>query len=277
MKKLIKFIIKTVFLVFFIFFAIFAFSYIFPGKIKQLDKIRLGIQTDFLKFLGDSYLTDFIPIDYGDEEAKHLISYEELVQYAGKLDTGDVFFTESENYPCSQFTPGQWKHSAIYLGTRSELEEIYSPEDDFYKMVEPNYETGNEILILDGSKEGIKIRNITALSNLAEYSYMKACIGFSMNMSEDERKEFLESSASQIGKEYDYDMDTADDSALYCSELLYKSFLDLNVYVDRTTKMLARTAVSPTDLVEFLSQDGRFKQVFYIQKSEGEVVEKSYQ
>lgn len=274
MKKLIKFIFKTAFLVIVVACAIFAFSYIFPGKIKPLDKIRLGIQTDFLKFLGESYLTDYIPMDYGDEEAKHLISYDELVQYVGLLDTGDVFFTESENYLCSQFTPGQWKHSVIYLGTKAELEELYTPDEEFYKLVAPNYVSGDEVLILDGSKEGIKIRNITALSNLAEYSYMKSCIGFSMNLTVSERKDFLSYASGQLGKPYDYDMNTGNDEALYCSELLYKSLLDVDVCVDRTTKMLARTAVSPTDLVEFLKQDQRFSQIFYIQKDNGMILKK---
>lgn len=276
MKKLFKFIIKTCFILIVVAIAVFAFSYIFPGKIKSLDKVRLDLQTEFLMFLGDSYLTDFIPLSYGEEEAKHLISYEELVKYVGMLDTGDVFFTESENYLSSQFTPGQWKHSVIYIGTREELGELFGQEEDFYNIVNEYYISGDEVLILDGSKEGILIRNISELSHISEYSYMKSCIGFSMNVSADEKKRFLEFSVEQLGKSYDYDMNTADDSALYCSEFLYKSLLHINICVDRTTDMLARTAVSPTDLVDFINQDGRFTEVFYIQKADGKIIEKEY-
>lgn len=276
MKKIIKRTLKLIFLVIFIFVVLFGISYVYPGKMKTVDKVRLGIQTEFLKFLGENYVTDFLPFEYGEKEATHLLTYDEVALYLEQLDTGDVFFTASENYLCSELTPGDWKHSVIYIGTKSELEEMYTPDEEFYKIVLPYYITGEEILILDGSKEGVMFRELSALSNLADYSFMSACIGFSIDDKKEEIKKFLDFAVDQVGKGYDYDIDTDDDNTFYCSEVLYKGFNTIGVKVDKTTKMLARTAVSPSDLVDYLETDTKFSLVFEIKKANGEVIESSY-
>jgi hypothetical protein len=96
---------------------------------KVADNVRMRIQTAFLTFLGDYHITDFARYEYGEEEEKHLINYEELSDYITKLETGDLFFTESENYLSSEITPGKWKHSAIYLGTKEELGRLFDEQD----------------------------------------------------------------------------------------------------------------------------------------------------
>lgn len=276
MKKIIKRIIKTVLLLIIILVVLFSISYVFPGKMKPVDKVRLEVQTTFLKFLGENYVTDFIPYEYGEKESTHLLTYDEVALYLEQLSTGDVFFTASENYLCSELTPGDWKHSVIYIGTKSEMEEMYSPNEKLYKLVEPYYETEEEVLILDGSKEGVKIRELSALSNLSDYSFMNACIGFSINDTKEEVKKFMDFAIAQIGKGYDYDIDTDNDDTFYCSEVLYKGFLTIGINVDKKTEMLARTAVSPSDLVDYLEESNKFSEVFKIQKLNGNVIERSY-
>ena len=276
MKKIVKRILKIIFLVIVVLIVLFSVSYIFPGNIKVIDQIRLKGQTELLKFIGEAHVTDFIPYEYGDEEEKHLLEYDELAKYVGKLSTGDVFFTESENYLSSEFTPGQWKHSVIYIGTKDELEEVYTEGEAIYELILPLYQTGEEIVILDASKDGVAFRTLDVLSNISDYSYMKSSIGFSFNTDISLKKEFIEYAVEQMGKGYDYDMDTEDDSSLYCSEFLYVALLDIGIYVDNITEMLARTAVSPTDVVDYLNEDERFTQIFYIQKAEDEIIEDIY-
>ncbi len=87
---------------------------------------------------------------------------------------------------------------------------------------------------------------------------MKSAIGFRMDVSDDTRKDFLGFALSQLGKEYDYDMNTEDDTQLYCSEFLYQCLLHIGIKTDGNTNMLARTAVSPTDLVHFFHKDNLF-------------------
>ena len=276
MKKIVKRIFKIILLVVVVLIVLFSISYIFPGNIKAIDQIRLKGQTELLKFIGEAHVTDFIPYEYGDEEAKHLLEYDELAKYVRKLSTGDVFFTESENYLSSEFTPGQWKHSVIYIGTKDELEEVYTEEEAIYELILPLYQTGEEIVILDASKDGVAFRTLDVLSNISDYSYMKSSIGFSFNTDISLKKEFIEYAVEQMGKGYDYDMDTEDDSSLYCSEFLYVALLDIGIQVDNITEMLARTAVSPTDVVDYLNEDERFTQIFYIQKAEDEIIEDIY-
>ncbi len=276
MKKIVKRIFKIILLVVVVLIVLFSISYIFPGNIKAIDQIRLKGQTELLKFIGEAHVTDFIPYEYGDEEAKHLLEYDELAKYVRKLSTGDVFFTESENYLSSEFTPGQWKHSVIYIGTKDELEEVYTEEEAIYELILPLYQTGEEIVILDASKDGVAFRTLDVLSNISDYSYMKSSIGFSFNTDISLKKEFIEYAVEQMGKGYDYDMDTEDDSSLYCSEFLYVALLDIGIHVDNITEMLARTAVSPTDVVDYLNEDERFTQIFYIQKAEDEIIEDIY-
>lgn len=273
MKRAIKFTFLIIISIIILFLGLFVSSYLFPGRITYADKIRVKAQTAILKHLGNAHITDYSRYEYGEEEMLHLINYEELSKYVVDLETGDFFFTESENYLSSQVTPGRWKHSIIYIGTKEELTSMFDEKDKVYQVIEPFYQHPEDILILDGSEDGVLVRNLDKLSNVEEYSYLKSVVAFKVKLSMENREKYLEYALEQIGKEYDYDMDTEDKNSLYCSELLFHSLNEVGVSVDNITNMLARSAVSPTDLVNYFSEDDRFETLFCITKKDGQIIE----
>lgn len=64
---------------------------------------------------------------------------------------------------------------------------------------------------------------------------------------------------------YDFEMDTSDDSALYCSELIYCSLLKNNIELHRFSKVLEYQVITPTDLIGELEDKNLVENVIILE------------
>ncbi len=285
-KKIFKliFIIVTAYL--FVFLAIMIYSFVFPKKSLGTTNIRMPIQKKIMKSLGDqtidnNYFFSYITREYEIIDKKNNISMDDLSFVIKDLNPGDIFFTNSGKYLSSFFIPGKWKHAAIYLGSKNQLLEFFGEKSEIYKSFSVYYSNPDDILLLDSSSEGVKIRRITDISNLSSTSYLKSISFFRINKQKTDIEIFLKKAYEQVGKDYDYDIDTEDETYIYCSELIYHSLKSINLIIEKEGPFLSRDLISPNDALYYILKESidnnNFIFILFLEKKNGELQKLSKQ
>ena len=250
-------------------------SYFFPGKVPFLDKQRLKIQAPLMKGVGD-YQYGKVYIKNGTEvEGPSDIAYEELLPYLHLIEPGSIILTKTRRYLSSEFIPGKWKHSAIYLGTQKKVHNHFGKDSKVARLLDKYYKTGQEILIVDSNSGGVNVREMKDLSNLNDVSLLDGFISFGINKSKEARAKFISKALQQVGKEYDFDLRTEDKSAIYCSELLVMSLESIDIDISTYSETLGRKVISPDNLVNYIKDEGldknEFRFLLYLEKEKNQI------
>lgn len=204
-------------------------------------------------------------------EEDEVIEYDELVEYIHLFKTGDIINIENSNYLSSYAIPGRWKHTIFYLGTYQQFNEVFNQEDKYYQEINSHYQSKDEILVLDSNSSGVKIRTFDQMANLKETSYLKALACYRFNEDNQFLKNYLNRALDYLETPYDYSMVTYDDNALYCSELVYYALLANDIEITKTTKIVEREVITPTDLSEFLMTLDNVEYIGLLEKKNDQV------
>lgn len=247
-----------------IFLSVLSFSFFLPGNIKYLDKLRLKIQIPIINGLSNYQISNVHQSAGISAKESNSISYSELSVFFREFTPSCIIFTSSRGYLIDELIAGDWKHAAIYLGTKSQIEKYFSRDSTIMHFLSAYYQTGNEILIIDSSIKGVAIREFNELSNLNTSSKLKSLICFSINNKKSDIRTFLINTFKQVGKSFDYDF-ISNNSSYYCSELVYKSLCSIGVNVSNKTKSFGRQYVSPTNIVEYITDKGISNNEFTLQ------------
>ncbi|MDO9548635.1 MAG: YiiX/YebB-like N1pC/P60 family cysteine hydrolase, partial [Candidatus Marinimicrobia bacterium] len=170
------------------------------------------------------------------------ISNRQCRQFIQKAEPGDIILERGEWRMTNLGIPGFWPHSALYLGSLSELE-VWSDTEEitgFYQNKDPectgfmdylerNYqeafsvytlgEDGEEIRIIEGLKEGIVFHSVSGSVGKADHA---ACLR--PRLSKLGKAQAIEIAFQYWGRGYDYSFSLLSDNAMVCSELIYKSY-----------------------------------------------------
>ncbi len=205
-------------------------------------------------------------------ELVEVINYDELLDYLNLFQPGDIINIENTNYLSSYAIPGRWKHTIFYLGTYQQFTDFFTVEDNYYQEILSKYQTFDEILVLDSNSTGVKIRNLDQMANLKSDSYLKALSGYRFNEESSFIKNYLNKALDYLGTPYDYGMVTYDDSALYCSELIYYALLANNIEITQTTTVIDRNLITPSNVSDFLETQSNVEHVYLLEKKNGQVI-----
>ena len=195
-----------------------------------------------------------------------VIEYKELLEYIDNFKVGDIINLENTNYLSSYAIPGRWKHTLFYLGTYQQFIDFFQPEDQYYQEIIKHYHTQDEILVLDSNSSGVKIRTFDQMANLKKESYLKALSSYRFNENSDFIKQYLNGALNYLGTPYDYNLVTYDDSALYCSELVYYALQTVGLEIDCESIILDHKIISPTDLSRYLESLNNVNHTFLLEK-----------
>lgn len=205
---------------------------------------------------------------------EEVIEYRELLDYTDIFKVGDIINIENTNYLSSYAIPGKWKHTVFYLGTYQQFLEFFKPEDKYYQDIIKHYQNQTEVLVLDSNSSGVKIRTFDQMANLKEESYLKALSGYRFNEDSEYIKTYLNHALDYLGRPYDYSMITDDDTALYCSELVYYALQAVDVEVTKTSKILDHEIITPSDLGDYLETLGNIEHSFLLEKQDNCIIDK---
>jgi len=202
---------------------------------------------------------DDLPIlNYSDTTGVDLC-YDEIKEYLNLLPSGSIFLTKTRNYAITEFIPGEWKHAGIFLGNKQQIIQRFGKESNVYKRLDSLIHN-DEIYILDSEADGVCVHPFRDMSNMNIKSYMTSFVVFSFTKDDNKSELFLEKAMDYLGREYDFDWITEDDSNIYCSELIYHSLKPLNYIIKKRSKTLSRVVITPDDLYNYLNHNtGREK------------------
>lgn len=233
------------------------FSFLFPGKVKIVDDIRLFMQRPVIMWLG-KLKADELP---GEVD----IDYIEIAEYLEELPVGSIYFTSTRGYVITEFIPGKWKHAGIFLGTKKKVARTFGRESSLYRRLDTLMHD-DVYYVLDSRAEGVLVHPMVDLSNMREISYLTDFAVFSPNMSLEELEIFILEALNYLYREYDFDWLMGDDESVFCSELVYIALKRVGLDVALRTYTLGREVVSPDDLYDFFSQNSTDKNsfVFYM-------------
>ena len=65
---------------------------------------------------------------------------------------------------------------------------------------------------------------------------------------------------------YDFEMNTQDDSALYCSELIYRALQKNDIELHSVSEVLNYDVITPTDLIDELQEKNLVEHVLILEK-----------
>lgn len=225
----------------------------------------------------------------------YFISREQIRELRPHLQPGDILLERREWYMSNLGLPGFWTHAALYIGTADERREFFDDPDvqewvrslkenggDFESLLRARYPVAYGISktpqegdhlprVLEAISEGVSFTTIEHSAAADSLAVLRP------RLSKREKAEAILRAFHYSGRPYDFNFDFRTDSALVCSELIYKVYepapdmrglgFPLVEVMGRKVSLpndMARqfsnhygTAAQQTDLVVFL--DGREK------------------
>lgn len=172
----------------------------------------------------------------------HLISSRQIAEMGRRLQPGDILFERHEWYLSNLGLPGFWTHVALYIGTPEERRAYFNDPEvskwlkgegiadgDLEKLLQQRYpkayaigvspkEEGHPSRILEAISEGVAFTSL-------EYTGASDSIGvIRPRLSKREKAMAIMRAFHYSGRPYDFNFDFQTDSALVCSELIYKAY-----------------------------------------------------
>lgn len=172
----------------------------------------------------------------------HLISAKQIEAMGKRLQPGDIIFERHEWYLSNLGLPGFWTHVALYIGTPEERQAYFNDPEvrawgkglgaadgEFETLLRHRYSTAygrSKIVkedhrparILEAISEGVSFTSL-------EYTGSADSIGvIRPRLSKRDKAQAIMRAFHYSGRPYDFNFDFQTDSALVCSELIYKAY-----------------------------------------------------
>lgn len=167
-----------------------------------------------------------------------LITPEQALEFSRSFEPGDFYLTRKEWRMTNVGIPGFWTHSAMFIGTPEERA-IYFDEPEIHDWVASKGATSFEDLLKQTSEiykahPGVdawgEIRVIEALDAGVIFNSIETSLDadgaavFRPLVSKLEKAKAIYNSFYYTGQPYDFHFDFDSDTALVCSELIFKAY-----------------------------------------------------
>jgi len=270
-------------------------SFNYLNVIKLVKNHRNIVKNNMIDFFGKNVFDFWFPfqkwvaisitgIDYSSRKEKY-VSDEDINIFKEELVPGDILFKRN-NYQLTNIgLPGFWTHTGIYIGCLEKLDKYFSNMplgecmcvSEYVKVIYPKvYERlldkSNREYIIEVIAPGVVINPLDAIAKVDYFSALRP------KLSKEDKLKALFTAFESLGKAYDYNFDIMTDNALFCSELIYKSYLSSNNKKGLTFDLqpkAGRLLLSPNSIikkfdVEFNSENPEFDFVVFYDGSEKE-------
>lgn len=205
-----------------------------------------------LRNLKDSAFAAWFPVQAGVAEwmgdtklrrpGGFLISPKQIAEMPSRLEPGDVLFVRREWYLSNIGLPGFWPHAALYIGTPEERRACFNDpavqawvrahgvgDGEFESLLRTQY-PGRYLQCAHPQAQGHRPRVVEAVSEGVIFSTLEhaadadSVAAVRPKLSPVEKASAILRAFSYIGRPYDFDFDFRTDSAIVCTELVYKAY-----------------------------------------------------
>ncbi|MCB2297604.1 YiiX/YebB-like N1pC/P60 family cysteine hydrolase [Clostridium tagluense] len=270
-------------------------SYNYLNVIKLVRNHRSIVFNNMIQFFGKNVFDFWFPfqkwvaisitgVDYSSRKEKY-VSDEDINIIKGELIPGDVLLKRNNYQLTNMGLPGFWTHSAIYVGCLEELDKYFEDMplgdylcvSDYLKVIYPKvYHSlcgkNNRQYIIEVVAPGVVINSLEVIAKVDYFSALRP------KLSKEDKLKALFVAFEYLGKAYDYNFDIMTDNALFCSELIYKSYLSSSNKKGLTFILepkAGRLLLSPNSIIkkfdaEFNSENAELDFVLFYDGSERE-------
>jgi hypothetical protein len=221
--------------------------------IREAGKFEGQVMTarNALRVIKDGAAAGWFPIQarvagwMGDTKVKRLdqslISEAQVATMFRRLEPGDVLLVRREWYLSNIGLPGFWPHAALYVGSTEErrqyfndpavnewvtlnciraknLEEYLEDDAKAYALSRRPQEHGRIPRVIEAISEGVCF---TTLEHCVDADSL---VVLRPRLSKVEKAEAIHRAFHLVGRPYDFNFDFQTDSALVCTELVYKAY-----------------------------------------------------
>jgi Permuted papain-like amidase enzyme, YaeF/YiiX, C92 family len=249
---------------------------------------KLGGQLSFPVFIGVSEWMGDTKVLRQDQT---LISQAQITALRPRLKPGDVLLERREWYMSNVGLPGFWSHAALYLGTPEERRVFFDDQQvhrwvkengeasgDFERLLKRKYpnvyalalkpqEHGHVPRVLEAMSEGVVFTTIEHSAAADSLAVLRPRLPLV------EKAQALARAFHYMGRPYDFHFDFQTDSALVCTELVYKSYEPAPGLGGLRLKMeeiVGHTAIPANSFARQYDQepDGQFELVLFLDGQE---------
>ncbi|MBZ9621506.1 hypothetical protein G9F71_001300 [Clostridium sp. FP2] len=270
-------------------------SYNYLNVIKLVRNHKSIVFNNMIQFFGKNVFDFWFPfqkwvaisitgVDYSSRKEKY-VSDEDINIIKGELLPGDVLLKRNNYQLTNMGLPGFWTHSAIYVGCLEELDKYFEDMplgdylcvSDYLKVIYPKvYHSlcgkNNRQYIIEVVAPGVVINSLEVIAKVDYFSALRP------KLSKEDKLKALFVAFEYLGKAYDYNFDIMTDNALFCSELIYKSYLSSSNKKGLTFILepkAGRLLLSPNSIIkkfdaEFNSENAELDFVLFYDGSERE-------
>lgn len=165
----------------------------------------------------------------------------------------DLLF-EQRRFVLSNLTiPGNWGHTAVWLGTKKELQAMGLWDREDFAVFRKNIEQGKNIVNM--RKEGVVFNSLEEFMNLDEIAVMR------VNKVQIDPSSVYPLMLEQLHKKYDFSFDARTLGKITCTEFVSFSFGKINW---PTRLQMGRTVITPDDMAKLSLDSSQAHLVMYI-------------
>ena len=236
----------------------------FPKTRADIDADRAGIWKmgrgrghvltikNAFKLIRTAGVTAWFPVQAGVSEwmgdtkvwrqKTSLISPEQIAAMQPLLQPGDILLERREWYLSNVGLPGYWPHAALYIGTPAERRSFFNDpavkawakkqgvadgdienllaakSPDAYKLSVKPQEEEHVPRVIEAMSEGV------SFTTLEHSAAADAVVVLRPKLSKTEKASAILRAFHYSGRPYDFNFDFLTDSALVCTELVYKAY-----------------------------------------------------
>ncbi|HEX2059315.1 MAG TPA: YiiX/YebB-like N1pC/P60 family cysteine hydrolase [Thermoanaerobaculia bacterium] len=235
-----------------------------------------------LKIAGSTAFTAWFPVQKGVAEwmgdtrlarpERALVSHAQIAALVPRLQPGDVLLERREWYLSNVGLPGFWPHTALFVGDAASRARYFDDPEvkawvraqgradgDFEAFLRERYPAAyarsRNTQIIEAISEGVSFTTIEHSAAADSLAVLRP------RASKRDKARAIARAFGYVGRPYDFDFDFHTDSALVCSEVLYKAYEGSVTFPLSTT--MSRLNTPPNEIVrEFDATFGTDRQQF---------------
>ena len=222
---------------------------------------------------------------------RYFISPADLKSAEQALMPGDIMLTRREWHLTNLGIPGYWTHAALHIGTLEQMDRYFDElpllngrapsaviRDRFpqvYAALCQKDATGGLPSVIEALRPGVIVQTLEASATADSLAVLRP------KVSRADRWQAVVAALSHYGKPYNYDFDFRIDSALVCSQLVYKAYETIAGLHLEPTMSSGRLLLSPNELAikydrEMAGDNSEFELVLFLDGiNVGEVLNRS--
>jgi hypothetical protein len=209
-------------------------------------------------------------------EGQTLITLEQIARLAPRLRPGDILLQRREWYLSNVGLPGFWCHAALYVGTPDERRRYFDEaatrewaasegdaDGDAEALLAARHpeahakcvaalEEGRPPRVLEAIRPGVVFTSLEHSAKADSLAVLRP------RAPRREKARALLTAFRYVGRPYDFDFDFRTDSALVCSELVYKAYEPREGFGGLTlplAEVVGRPVCSPNDIARLFAEE----------------------